>query len=335
MTKTFLFLRAYVLSILIVLVFSGISFSQQLPQKGNDVVPPRGHYAALWKLDREPRKENSDWDARRFPFDAASAEKRLSLKPYYLQNVSENEFAVPAPPANSSEQTRAELNYLLQLQQQRTKIDVDASLEMAGIYYSVRITPSDPMYNQMRKNLFFIGRSIGTWFHPDSLPVTANFMAHVWQDASYFIWSFKYKYARVRPYKLDDRLSNLEETEWPAYPSGHATNSYVNAFIYQELAPEFYDVFIKDAYDMAHSREIIGVHYPSDSESGRIIARQMVNMLFKNEKFLKDLQEVKKEWASKSNGYYGPVDVNKSTVDAPKKSCGAPAQASGTACKTD
>ena len=67
-----------------------------------------------------------------------------------------------------------------------------------------------------------------------------------------------------------------------------------------ELAPEFTDFFIKDAYDMAHSREIIGVHYPSDSEASRIFARQFVNMLFENDKFLKDFQKVKEELAMKA-----------------------------------
>jgi len=51
---------------------------------------------------------------------------------------------------------------------------------------------------------------------------------------------------------------------------------------------------------MAHSREIIGVHYPSDSESARIFARQFVNKLFQNEAFLKDFQKVKEEWALKA-----------------------------------
>jgi acid phosphatase (class A) len=125
-------------------------------------------------------------------------------------------------------------------------------------------------------------------------------MAKVWQDASYFIWSLKFKYARVRPVVIDSRIKNLEETDWPAYPSGHASNSYINAFIYQELAPEFADFFVKDAYDMAHSREIIGVHYPSDSESGRIFARQFVDFLFQDPKFLEDFRKVQAEWSAKA-----------------------------------
>jgi acid phosphatase (class A) len=46
---------------------------------------------------------------------------------------------------------------------------------------------------------------------------------------------------------------------------------------------------------MAFSREILSVHFPSDSESGRIFARQFVNELLKTEAFKNDLEAVKKE----------------------------------------
>jgi acid phosphatase (class A) len=46
---------------------------------------------------------------------------------------------------------------------------------------------------------------------------------------------------------------------------------------------------------MAHSREIIGVHYPSDSESGRLLAWQIVKRLLTNEKFKKDFDAAKEE----------------------------------------
>ena len=152
----------------------------------------------------------------------------------------------------------------------------------------------------MRRNLFHIGRSIAPWFCADSLPMTAALAANVWKDAAYLIWKYKNHFVRVRPYKLDVHLKNQEETNWAAYPSGHATNSYTNAYLFSELLPEFASYFIKDAYDMAHSREIIGVHYTSDSESARIFAREFVNKLFQNEKFLKDFEKVKEEWSLKA-----------------------------------
>ncbi len=236
-----------------------------------ELTPARGHYQQLLQFSTKPSLPNAEIDQLKFPYDDAVGERRLSLKPIYLQDVKVDDFKLPEMPANSSQQTRMELNYLLGLQKQRTPEDVRTSLFMANVYYNLRVKPTDSSYSRFRRNLFFIGRSIGTWFHPDSLPKTANLMASVWQDASYFMWSLKFKYARVRPCKIDISIKNLEVTDWAAYPSGHAANSYINAYIYQEPAPEFTDFFIKDAYDMAHSREIIGVHFPSDSESSRIL----------------------------------------------------------------
>jgi len=213
--------------------------------------------------------------------------------PYYLNT--EEKFAIADPPANSSEQTRAELDYLLQLQSRRSEEDIRASMFYAGVYYKTATQPGDKDYEKLRRNLFHIGRSIGTWFNADSLPLTAKLTANVWKDAEFLIWKYKNYFVRIRPYKLESKLDNQEETNWAAYPSGHATNSYVNAYLYSELLPEFSSYFIKDAFDMAHSREIIGVHYPSDSESGRLLAWQLVKRLLANEKFKKDFEAAKEE----------------------------------------
>jgi acid phosphatase (class A) len=292
---------------ILALLVSASALSQKMSQR--ELTPVRGHYQQLQKFDPSP-KGISEVDKLKFPYDVAVAERRLSLKPVYLTKVKMEDFKIPDPPANSSEQTRAEINYLLGLQAQRTSLDEQTGLFMAGVYYNARTTPSDSSYSRYRNNLFFIGRSVGTWFTPENLPLTADFMARVWQDASYFIWSMKYKYLRIRPVVIDSTVHNLEDTNWAAYPSGHAANSYINAYLYSELGPEFTDIFIKDAYDMAHSREIIGVHYPSDSEASRVFARQFVNKLLENEKFVADFKNVKAEWAAKSKeSFIKPLSV--------------------------
>lgn len=294
-------------TIILACLLLGLTLLQAQPR---ELTPARGHYKQLQSYSTKPSSPGLDIDKQKFPYDATTADKRLSLKPYYLNE--KTSFTIADPPANSSEQTRAEINYLLSLQNQRTDDQVRAVLYMANVYYNLRVTPTDSSYCRYRKNLFYIGRSVGTWFNPEALPLTADMMAHVWQDASYFIWTYKYKFLRIRPYVIEPALDNLEETDWAAYPSGHAANSYVNAYVYAELAPEFADVFLKDAYDMAHSREIIGVHYPSDSESSRILARQLVNELFKNDKFLKDFEVVKKEWSERANETFTkPVLIKK------------------------
>jgi acid phosphatase (class A) len=289
-------MKANIVTSLIVLFVAASTLGQKIT--GKPLTPARGHYKDLQKFSG--KSKDPELDKQKFESDSKTVETRLSLTPYYLKDVTLKDFTIPDVPANSSELTRAEINYLLALQKQRSEEDVRTSLYMADVWYNVRVTPTDPNYARLRKNLFHIGRSVGSWFNPDDLPITADFMANVWRDASYFIWSLKFKYARIRPYVIDKNLKNLQETDWAAYPSGHAANSYINAYIYQELAPEFTDVFVKDAYDMAHSREIIGVHYPSDSEASRIFARQFVNKLFENEQFAKDFENVKKEWVLKA-----------------------------------
>jgi acid phosphatase (class A) len=271
-----------------------------------ELATARGHYKQLSGFNPKPYSPKESIDTRSFVTDKATIERRLSLKPFYLKDVSVDAFNIPDAPANSSEQTSAEINYLLSLQKHRTNEDIRSSLYMADVYYNLRVTSADSTYTRYRRNLFHIGRSIGSWFNPETLPVTAELIANVWRDASYFIWSLKFKYARIRPYTVDTRIKNLQETDWAAYPSGHASNSYINAFIYSELAPEFADYFLKDAYDMAHSREILGVHFPSDSESGRVFARQFVNLLFKNPRFLADFQKAKEEWSLKAKEPLSP-----------------------------
>ncbi|NOT77184.1 MAG: phosphatase [Cyclobacteriaceae bacterium] len=277
-----------------------ISMISSYGQKTKTLTPSRGHYKQLEAFSGKTKSSNEGIDKQKFITDKETVEKRMSLKPIYLKNITAEDFKIPDVPANSSDKTRAEINYLLALQKYRNEQEVKECLYLADIYYNLRIQPNNPDYPRYRRNLFHIGRSVGSWFNPETLPVTADLMARVWQDASYFIWSLKFKYARIRPVVIDPNVKNQQETDWAAYPSGHAANSYINAYIYLELAPEFTDVFVKDAYDMAHSREIIGVHYPSDSESARIFARQFVNLLFQNESFLKDFENVKKEWAMKA-----------------------------------
>ena len=300
-----------ILFLFVLVITSGVSSGQNV-NVPRALTPARGHYKQLATFKKTPKSSKEEIDRQRFSTDQGEINLRMGRTPYYLVDVKLNDFNIPDPPANSSDQTRAEINYLLALQNSRTDEEIRASLHKADIYYNLGIKPGDSSYSFYRGNLFHIGRSIGTWFNPDYMPETANLIANVWRDASFFIWSMKFKYARIRPYVIESALENLQETDWAAYPSGHASNSYINAYIYGELAPEFADVFLKDAYDMAHSREILGVHYPSDSESGRVFARQFVNKLFQNDKFLKDFALVKKEWTEKAKeNFENPIEKHR------------------------
>jgi acid phosphatase (class A) len=150
----------------------------------------------------------------------------------------------------------------------------------------------------MRRNLFFTGRELGDWFGPETLPKTADLLARVQSDATYYIWAFKYRFNRARPWEIEPKIERLETPNFPAYPSAHSGNSWTAAFVFQELLPEHRDVFTRAAAELAYSREILGVHFPSDSESGRALARQVVDRMLASPEFSKDLAAAREEIAS-------------------------------------
>lgn len=59
----------------------------------------------------------------------------------------------------------------------------------------------------------------------------ADFMAKVWSDASYCFRALKLRYNRTRPHMLDARIHALDEVNFQAYPSDHASASYVAAYV--------------------------------------------------------------------------------------------------------
>jgi len=259
------------------------------------LTPVRGHYAKLAAFDPKPSAPSLPIDARRFETDPKFIGKVEHLEPEFV-HVALETFALPSCPANSSKQTRAEIDYLLRLQAGRTELEGQRALYFASFAYSTSMKHDDPEFESQQRNLFYVGRSIGSWFNPKDLPVTADLLGRVWRDASHYMWRLKFKYARIRPYTIDPSLKNLESPNWAAFPSGHSFYAHMLAYIYSELAPEFSDIFLKDARDIAHSREIIGVHYPSDSEASRVFARQFVDLLLNSEKFPQEFEKVKAEW---------------------------------------
>ena len=258
--------------------------------------PLRAEYESIIKLSGSPEAANQALDTITFPIEKMNKGfyRALKLRAVYI-DVPVEMFKFPGFPANSSKQTRAELDYLLKLQASRTPEMINAAREAAGVSFNPFVHPSDSTYAYYRQNLFFIGRSMGEWFNEKNLPKTADLIANVWQDQLYYMWSFKFKFNRARPVALDSNIKNLENTMWPAYPSGHATFSYTNAFLLEELFPENKDIIYEDAYQCAHSREVLGVHFPGDSEAGRILARQLINEMLKSEKFRNDLKLAKEE----------------------------------------
>ena len=267
--------------------------SQQKSIKYKTLSPATDHYKTI--ATSNTTAIGGELESISFPEKDFRRAAYLKLRTVYLQ-VPVQTFKIKPYPANSSEQTRKELDFLLELQAKRTASDAALTDTMAIVYYDpYTVNPHDPDFNRNVSSLFYVGRNLGPWFNPEQLPVTSRVLQNVIQDATYYFFSLKAQFNRARPYHLEPRLQNLEAPGHASYPSGHSSASHVHAYLLAYMFPEYKQQFLSNAYDMAFSREIRGVHYPSDSEAGRAFAEQFVTQLLTSKAFKADLEAMKAE----------------------------------------
>lgn len=132
------------------------------------------------------------------------------------------------------------------------------------------------------------------WKHT---PHTASLVTYTLAVTEPVILEMKRQFDRVRPSYLDPTLSTaIAVPAHPAYPSGHATQAYLLAQLFSDLNPHDQEAYYRSALRIAHHREIAGLHYPSDSQAGRILAAQLYELLLADEQFLTRYHEARAEW---------------------------------------
>ena len=241
------------------------------------------------------------------PAEYGSSIVYLLVKPYYLSDNQVKSLSESVKfPANSSDQVRKELDYMLDLQAKRTPEQVTRVNFLGNIGYwpSVNMVPSHQSYEQNLKDLFFEGRELmGENINANNFPKVSKLLQGVMQDMRVMEFTIKYKLFRPRPYHLELKLQPLTKINSPSFASGHTLWAFIQAFTWSEVAPEKRKDFIALAEEIRRSREIMGIHYPSDNEASRQVAYKMMQYYFKNETFIKDYNEAVAEWKAVSPKY--------------------------------
>jgi membrane-associated phospholipid phosphatase len=110
--------------------------------------------------------------------------------------------------------------------------------------------------------------------------------------AGYPIMKFKAQFNRARPYEIG-AIGNLFKVDHPSYPSGHATYSYLLAFVFGEVYPKKKHELFTLATRIALNRELAGVHFKSDSAAGLQLARELYVLLDEVDGYRTLLQKAK------------------------------------------
>lgn len=265
--------------------------------------PIKNHYAELATLDATVNRERAHLEKVVYPPSKYNPVALLYIlaRPAYLSEGQVEQLKKSVQyPANSSEQTQAELKFLLQWQAKRTATEKERAanvLAPVGYWPHIDVMKDHADYQQNLEHLFFEGREVlGGNCTPANYPATLKLMRGITTDMRIMEFSTKYHLLRPRPYEVDPKLKPLAIMSSPSFASGHTLWAYIQAFTWSELVPTKRKEFLDLAYEIGESREIMGIHYPSDEEAARVLAHSMLSAMWSNASFLKDLDAAKQEW---------------------------------------
>lgn len=259
------------------------------------------HYQHLQRFESSVNPLRAWMDTIRYPPDEynSTSATYLLARPHYLSDAQVKHLTETVMfPANSSDQVRKELDYLLDLQRKRTPEQVARVQLLGDIGYwpSIDQVPTHPYYERNLKDLFFEGTAVlGERVTAENFPKVSRLLRGIMHDMRLMEFTIKYSLLRPRPYHLEPALEPLTKINSPSFASGHTLWAFIQAFTWSELVPEKREAFIALAEEIRRSREVMGIHFPSDNEASRRIAYTMMQYYFQNRDFKKDFQEAEKE----------------------------------------
>jgi len=123
------------------------------------------------------------------------------------------------------------------------------------------------------------------------------------QDIRVTEFRLKFHFRRPRPYHLEPALQPLARIKSPSFASGHSLWAFTEAFIFSEIIPDKRNLFLAKAEEVRWSRELMGIHYPSDNEASRVIGWYLLKFWYNNAQFREDMKKAKEEWKIKRSKF--------------------------------
>jgi acid phosphatase (class A) len=183
-------------------------------------------------------------------------------KPFITSQELDLTQYLPAPPADDSAQTKAELKELLEIQATRTPEQEKAAIADA------------------EENVWRFADVMGADFDAAKLPKTAALFDRIVATEDVVDDHAKKAFNRPRPYMLDEQIHPLlKKSKSGSWPSGHSTIGYLMATVLGEMVPEKRNELFTRAAGYAENRLVAGFHYRSDTVMSRtgaaLIAQKM------------------------------------------------------------
>lgn len=145
------------------------------------------------------------------------------------------------------------------------------------------------------------GKGMGVKLSKEGTPAIAALMQMTFKQSREAAKALKKVYFRKRPYvQLGDKTpipewENHSRTS-SSYASSHANFGWCLALVLAEVAPEWQDEILRIGYNYGYDRVIVGYHWASDVDAGRLLACGVVARLHSDASFQKLLKKAKEEY---------------------------------------
>jgi acid phosphatase (class A) len=222
--------------------------------------------------------------AAQLPAPAPPRPQRLSG---YLgkEHVPDHEVFLPPPPASDSALGKADLE----------------------VYRSTRALENTPRWKLAASDAALSQQALfddfecaaGVDLDVAAMPALSHLLRRSMADLSGIIGPAKERYARPRPFLVEEAPLCVVATEGLArsgsYPSGHSATGWLYALVLAELAPDRAAEILARGRAIGESRVVCGVHFVSDVDAGRTTAAAVIAALNGVPEFDADLAAARAE----------------------------------------
>ena len=123
----------------------------------------------------------------------------------------------------------------------------------------------------------------------------------------------KVYYRRIRPFMRFHEHTATPQFEPDlrrnfSYPSGHTILGWCSALLLSEINPERADTLLKRGMMYGESRVIVGAHWQSDVDAGRLAAAATYARMHTSERFLEQMRRARQEFRIKT-GLATPEEI--------------------------
>jgi acid phosphatase (class A) len=204
-------------------------------------------------------------------FQSVFADARVQLEPLSSSEISSLVQRLIEPPEEHSHKAKADIETVLQVQQNRTseqclEAKKQAKLSIESFYEGQTGINISPLLFQ----------DLLDWVRP-------------------VIGRAKDRYGRPRPYVIDPRVVPcLPKEESASYPSGHSILAGLVGNVLAELYPAHKALFYSKVHEISKNRIIAGLHYPSDTVAGEEFGKRIFMALKQNRNYSAWIQQYAK-----------------------------------------